>query len=1427
MMTNRIQWFSVALGLASVGCFIRCDVSDISSEAKISHLLLGLWALVWSCAMTVLAGSWRFPGTFSLFQPFCGGNAFVLLQVIGWTLCGSAVVLCLVACVNVALITSPIESDLENWLPLSNLGFVGFFANLVLNFSIPRFSPDDSKVVLEHRGNGRLVQTLRVSSLLALGSICALCGADATKLRAFHTVMGAVGLLAMVAGAVVTHVSAAVHLAGYRLYAPFQGGFVCVVLQALGWTLFGIALDIGLSLLFSPLAPLRITLALSATGLIGCFAQGLLIASVLSFDASSSVPATSFHVMGRSLPIGVIVSCALAALAWIPLVIGPGHKGSSIAMVTSLTSFLSHLSAPLAHLSGPRVYPAYQLWQPLVGGFAFICMQAFGWTLYGFSVALHVTALVQPTVCSLDIVLLAPLAFFAQATVLGSLPYYTPPTTPLTSVGPAPFPSWVAIVLQGICRFDAFVSHTLALSAVLAAFVHKMFPEGAQLWLMGSYALGVTSIGVTCNIVAKGRFPSFSWWQPFKGGNVFVAIQAVSWTIFGICQLFYILTMLTHATHQQAMLPWRVTLLLASIIFCVHLALLGSLSFFESDDRLSSAKVPSLLPVPNAAATTVAIARIGHSGLEELIRVMESIQDPNLKAVLADVKNQAQTCLETSKIKPTEQPVTRAGNVQTRTKSQTPHNIKNVLDLIMGVTTALTFVAAHVLITSRKRSNQLANSEPFPPTELVFSGAVLCGVCSVAISHGLNSFTVQGYRFYQPGDGGFRFVLFHAIAWSLFGSGMFLSFAFAALQFTTPVPAELEHSPRGLHGMLILEGAVLGIGTMFATAHLLVCIATPWFVPPATKSSKHDALVILSLCACGALVLVDNAILLEAGPYFPRTAVVAAAFLAMLASVPLTYYSHGNLVANREKSKKGWIGVVWGDDALLQVIGVTLWAFTVLLTLLALLRTCCSKVSRVEMTSTGFTGVLSQLLILFAFRVQDKKSLTPTKTWLSDRLWSMAGALAHHFSFHFTLPMVRKIIDLHIAYQDSYLPMNCCVTQDGHQALKDVVITRDVRYGKHELERVHIIKRRDAKDKSECGGSQAKCCMVYIHGGGWVSTNSWILVHSVTPFARLGMDVYCMDYPLAPQDRFPTAIVSVLRCLAFIRATSPHKRICLFGDSAGGNLATIVAALMSDPELMARSQQSLPDDVLSSLRLPTVDRVVSLYGVLDTESWRGTVTGIVLDFCLRCYSPKEPSAFLDGALTIGQLSRSTLSKMPPTLLLCGKDDDLCASSEQVHKQLVAAGVSSKLVTYPGFHGFLGFPVPWIEGYFPSRFHWTQNTLPATEEIAKFLLGKDAIVPPREEVMERARIAPKDWSIIFVYGSFLVPFIAPLLVKPANVLAYRLAGWGSVEAGVGTQVVGGCVVGVLWAMIVLTYFTANRCTRLAHCLQNSNSVFKAM
>lgn len=105
--------------------------------------------------------------------------------------------------------------------------------------------------------------------------------------------------------------------------------------------------------------------------------------------------------------------------------------------------------------------------------------------------------------------------------------------------------------------------------------------------------------------------------------------------------------------------------------------------------------------------------------------------------------------------------------------------------------------------------------------------------------------------------------------------------------------------------------------------------------------------------------------------------------------------------------------------------------------------------------------------------------------------------------------------------------------------------------------------------------------MVYYHGGGWVIGG----IAQSDAFARVlaertGWAVLLVDYRLAPEHRYPTAVDDAWSALLWAADRSTEVvgadlPLCVAGDSAGGNLAAVMAHRARTPGTPALALQVL------------------------------------------------------------------------------------------------------------------------------------------------------------------------------------------------------------------------------------------------------------
>ena len=192
--------------------------------------------------------------------------------------------------------------------------------------------------------------------------------------------------------------------------------------------------------------------------------------------------------------------------------------------------------------------------------------------------------------------------------------------------------------------------------------------------------------------------------------------------------------------------------------------------------------------------------------------------------------------------------------------------------------------------------------------------------------------------------------------------------------------------------------------------------------------------------------------------------------------------------------------------------------------------------------------------------------------------------------------------------------------------------------------------------------------LVYLHGGGWVIGNLQShdrLCRSLANQARLC--VVAVDYRLAPEHPFPAALDDSVAAWHWVVANADslgieRGRIGIGGDSAGGNLAAVVA-------LMGRDG-ALPRPMHQTLIYPVVD--LSARGASYLEVTSGVpLTAATMHYFIDHYTPNAPDR-LDWRASPAKAA--TLAGAPPALVVTVAHDPLCTEGRDYAAQLEADGV---------------------------------------------------------------------------------------------------------------------------------------------------------
>lgn len=213
--------------------------------------------------------------------------------------------------------------------------------------------------------------------------------------------------------------------------------------------------------------------------------------------------------------------------------------------------------------------------------------------------------------------------------------------------------------------------------------------------------------------------------------------------------------------------------------------------------------------------------------------------------------------------------------------------------------------------------------------------------------------------------------------------------------------------------------------------------------------------------------------------------------------------------------------------------------------------------------------------------------------------------------------------------------------------------------------------------------------VVFYHGGGFALGD----LDTHDPVARshaVGADaiVVSVDYRLAPEHPFPAAVHDCWAALQWVAANAAElggdpARIAVAGDSAGGNLAAVMAHLARD--------NAGPDLSFQLLWYPVVTADLSLPSFIENAN-APILDRDVIDAFLAWYLPDvditDPAAL---PATLAPANAADHSNLPPAFIGTAQHDPLRDDGARYAELLDAAGVPVELCNEPALvHGYVSF-----------------------------------------------------------------------------------------------------------------------------------------
>jgi len=221
------------------------------------------------------------------------------------------------------------------------------------------------------------------------------------------------------------------------------------------------------------------------------------------------------------------------------------------------------------------------------------------------------------------------------------------------------------------------------------------------------------------------------------------------------------------------------------------------------------------------------------------------------------------------------------------------------------------------------------------------------------------------------------------------------------------------------------------------------------------------------------------------------------------------------------------------------------------------------------------------------------------------------------------------------------------------------------------------------RDQPVAGAGQP--AVVFYHGGGWVIGDLESHDGVCREIAhRAGVTVIAVDYRLAPEHAFPAAVDDAFAATKWVVDNADElgvdaARVSVAGDSAGGNLAAVVA-------LMAKEAGA-----------PRLQSQVLIYPVADLSMRHGSHARLVeqlpiprttLSWFYELYVPNR-AQYEDWRASPALATAAQFKNLPPTLLITAGYDPLGDEGLELGEKIAAGGAKVEGARFDGqIHGFL-------------------------------------------------------------------------------------------------------------------------------------------
>ena len=215
------------------------------------------------------------------------------------------------------------------------------------------------------------------------------------------------------------------------------------------------------------------------------------------------------------------------------------------------------------------------------------------------------------------------------------------------------------------------------------------------------------------------------------------------------------------------------------------------------------------------------------------------------------------------------------------------------------------------------------------------------------------------------------------------------------------------------------------------------------------------------------------------------------------------------------------------------------------------------------------------------------------------------------------------------------------------------------------------------------GTTTGQPTIVWTHGGGWVSGDKADAAPYFTVLAAQGYTVVSLNYSYGPEKHYPTAVFQINDALSYLQDNAERlhidaDRIVMAGDSAGSQLTSQLANIITNPEYAAQMH------VMPALEPEQLRGVVLNCGVYDMAALHsaGGLAGWGFNTALWAYTGVKGYAGHPAMAEMSTLDFAS-AEFPPAFVTGGNADPLTAGqSRPFAERLGHLGVAVTTLFFP-------------------------------------------------------------------------------------------------------------------------------------------------